>query len=520
LPLTSSAALDRAYDVCIVGAGPAGLACAFDCHDAGLKTLVLEAGGHNPIPGAPDILAADISDPAWHDPISIVAASALGGTSHWWGGRCVPLDAADFRDWPIAEADMAPWWEKAAAFLGARGVSESPAPAGFEKLARFDARRDESWGPERNMARRWRARLRSRAGPAIVRHARVTSLDIEAGRVTGLRVRTGALEKSVRADQIVLACGGLGVLRLLLLAQRTQPALFGGADGPLGRGYMGHLTGSISAITLAEPANVQAFACRMLDRGVYARRRLRPTEAALRAGPFNNIAFWLDNPSQARDNLAAFGRALATRLATIVGKNGRLGLHIGQFKHAPLSAVVGLSGAVFQFAYAKLNGGYPGAVDLIPDASGAWRLSYHGEQLRNLRNRVRLGEARDSLGLPKLAIDFEMTEADFESVLAAHEALDADLRESGLGALRFDAGRKETLEAIASAARDGYHQLGGAAMSTDPSAGVVNAQCRAHDVENLWIASSCVFASGGQANPTLTIVALARRIAATLAGHA
>ncbi|MCR6644934.1 MAG: GMC family oxidoreductase [Terricaulis sp.] len=318
----------------------------------------------------------------------------------------------------------------------------------------------------------------------------------------------------------MLACGGLGVLRLLLLAQHTQPALFGGADGPLGRGYMGHLTGSISAITLTDPAGAQAFACRMLERGVFARRRLRPTDAALRAEPFGNIAFWLDNPSEARNNVAAIARALATRLAALAGQNGQLGLHIRKFARAPISAAVGLSGAVFQLLYAKLSGGYPGAVDLIADASGAWRLCYHGEQMRNAHNRVRLHDARDSLGLPKLAIDFHMNDADFESVLAAHEALDADLRASGLGALRFDAGRAETRAAIASAARDGYHQLGGAAMSADPSAGVVNAQCRAHDVENLWIASSCVFASGGQANPTLTIIALARRLAAALAGRA
>ncbi|MCR6644935.1 MAG: FAD-binding protein [Terricaulis sp.] len=206
MPLTSSAALDHAYDVCIVGAGPAGLACALDCHDAGLKTLVLEAGGLNPVPGAPDILAAEISDPDWHDPIPIVAAAALGGTSHWWGGRCAPLDSADFRSWPITEADMAPWWEKAAAFLGAHGVSESPPPPGFEKLARFDALRDETWGPERNMARRWRARLRAKAGPVIVRHARVTGLDIDTGRVTRLNVRIDNAEKSVRANP---DCAGL-----------------------------------------------------------------------------------------------------------------------------------------------------------------------------------------------------------------------------------------------------------------------------------------------------------------------
>ncbi|HRO03339.1 MAG TPA: FAD-binding protein, partial [Terricaulis sp.] len=105
MPLTTPAALDSVYDVCVVGAGPAGLACAFDCHDAGLTTLLLEAGGENPVPGEPDILAAEILDEAWHDPTTITSAAALGGSTHWWGGRSIPLDPADFRFWPIAYED-------------------------------------------------------------------------------------------------------------------------------------------------------------------------------------------------------------------------------------------------------------------------------------------------------------------------------------------------------------------------------------------------------------------------------
>jgi choline dehydrogenase-like flavoprotein len=66
---------------------------------------------------------------------------------------------------------------------------------------------------------------------------------------------------------------------------------------------------------------------------------------------------------------------------------------------------------------------------------------------------------------------------------------------------------------VREAARDGYHQLGGAAMGLDAGEGVVDAECRTFGLDNLWIASSSVFPSGGQANPTLTIVALACRVA-------
>ena len=113
-----------------------------------------------------------------------------------------------------------------------------------------------------------------------------------------------------------------------------------------------------------------------------------------------------------------------------------------------------------------------------------------------------------------------MRDVDFEGVMRAHELLDQDLQTADAGRLRFDGPRGACLEQIAASARDGYHQLGGACMSADRREGVVDAQCRTHDLGNLWIAAGCVFPSSGQANPTLTIVALARRLAAALASDA
>ncbi|HRP10860.1 MAG TPA: GMC oxidoreductase [Terricaulis sp.] len=519
MPLTTPAALDSVYDVCVVGAGPAGLACAFDCHDAGLTTLLLEAGGENPVPGEPDILAAEILDEAWHDPTTITSAAALGGSTHWWGGRSIPLDPADFRFWPIAYEDMAPWWDKAADFLGSRSVHESPAPGAFAQLKEFDAVRDECWGPQLNMSRRWRARIRAADGPAILTHARVTALNIEARRVVSVSVRFGGAERSVRAKQFVLTGGGLGVLRLLLLAQRANSALFGGPNGPLGRCYMGHLTGSIAALAPADPNDAQAFACRKLEGGAYARRRLRPSAERAARGDIVNTAFWLDNAGigdPAHGDAAASAKFIAARIAALGRGEGALGPHIANVARAPVSAAAGLFNALYLLAYAKLSGGHPRATHLIPVKPGAWRLHYHAEQTRDGANRISLSEQTDSLGLPKLKIDFRMREADFEGVMAAHQALDADLRAVGAGALHFDGDRAHSLADIAASARDGYHQLGGASMSADPREGVADAQCRAHDVENLWLAAGAVFASSGQANPTLTIVALARRVAAQL----
>ena len=59
--------------------------------------------------------------------------------------------------------------------------------------------------------------------------------------------------------------------------------------------------------------------------------------------------------------------------------------------------------------------------------------------------------------------------------------------------------------------------MGTTRMHVDPAQGVVDADCRVHGIENLFIAGSSVFPTGGYANPTLTIVALAVRLADHLA---
>lgn len=513
MPLAPLSALESEFDVCVVGAGPAGLACAFDLHDAGLKVALLEAGGATPIPGEPDVRAAEITHPEFHDPVDIVAASALGGSTHWWGGRSIPFDAADFRFWPIAYDDMLLWWDKAADFLGSKSVSESAPPPAFQNLLRFDALRDECWGPELNMGKRWRQRIGAANGPAIVTHARVTGLEYESGRVTAVRVG----ERRVRAKRIVLTSGGLGALKLLLLLQRDHPALFSDA---LGRGYMGHLTGTIATIAPTNPADVAAFTTRPLGHDVFARRRLRPTPETITRDNIVNIAFWFENGGAGNPehgDATASARYLATRMMRFGRGEGALGPHVANVMRAPLSAASGLGSAAYLLAAARLTGRHPRQTKLTPAGANAWRLDYHAEQKPHADNRISLADTLDSAGLPKLKIEFRMLDEEIEAVVRAHELLDADLQQANAGKLIFSGDRADRIARVRAAARDGYHQLGGAIMSANAATGAVDTNLRTHTIENLYIAAGSVFPSGGQANPTLTIVALARRLAAHIA---
>jgi choline dehydrogenase-like flavoprotein len=513
------------FDVCVVGGGPAGLFCTLLLHQSGLRVLLLEAGGRVPIPGSPELLAGRLSDVNAHGPTDLVSAAALGGTSHWWGGRVVPFDPADFRTWPVSREELLPWYQKAAEMLGCPGALERPAPKGFDSLSDFDATHSEMWAHRRNLGRHWAHRLISPDGPALLLGARVVGMTREGSRIASLRVLIDGQQREAKANRFIIAGGGLASVRLMLAAQRKDPALFGGPGGPLGRGYMGHLTGSISDLVFERPADADAFGFQ--DGGRYfSRRRILPRIEAVNREDICNVAFWIEGPKNSdpsHGSAASSARFLAASAVRLMAGKRRpedltaLGPHMKIAASAPLSAVGGLSQAAWGLAMSRIarQGFRPRR---FPSAGGGgWRMVYHAEQKPDPENRIGLLDENDSAGMPKLDINFRFSEADAESVVRAHTLLDADLRASGAGSLRFTSKNMPPAVLVRTSARDGFHQLGGANMSVRPSDGVVDRNCDVHGLDNLSVISSCVFPTGGQANPTFTIMALAYRLSDRLA---
>jgi choline dehydrogenase-like flavoprotein len=254
---------------------------------------------------------------------------------------------------------------------------------------------------------------------------------------------------------------------------------------------------------------------------VRARRRILPRQETLGCDGGVNIAFWLENASNENpshgSSVASAKYVAARMLRALAGRGGDdapLKPHLDNIARAPVTAAWGLGRAGYLLAMTRITGRLPRPPLSVPSGAGLWRLDYHAEQKPDPANRVTLSTARrDSAGLPALHIDFRFRPHDIEPVLRAHEALDEDLRAAGAGRLILRGDRQACLEMIKSFARDGYHQLGGAVMSTDPAGGVVDPNLRAHDLENLYAVSGSALPSGGQANPTLTVVALARRLA-------
>jgi len=512
----------QGFDVCVAGAGPVGIAAALELSRRGMRTLLIEAGSKRSKRPQPNETGFDIGDDTFHAADQVTSATGLGGTSERWGGQCVELDDIDFeaRDyvahsgWPIAHEKIAPFYQRARALLSSNAGSERSEP---EPETDFPTSR-ESWTRIRNTARANRAELASSQNLFVALDARVKSLmfDPVEGRLHSMSIACRSGSYKVCADHYVLACGGRGNTRLLLNLQVAFPQLFGGSDGPLGRFYMGHIAGQIAQIEFSTKEHAARYLFRRTSNGTFVCNRFQPAPKLQRALELPNIAFW---PTNRR---AAFGEADAALSLLYLWNSRKSVVHQATWGEADRSRYynvlhnvlrnpLGATCSAMRLLHQKYSVAEPYVLLRRPDMR--YGLRYHGEQIPSSSNRAFLKPEQDADGQFKLEVSFRYLPQDFRGTLQAHLALDRWLQERKIGKLIFDAAPEGLEEHIAAQAKDGYHQIGLTRMGVDRKHAVVNHNCRVIDIANLYIAGPSVFATSGQANPTLPAVALAVRLA-------
>ena len=514
-------------DVCIVGSGPLGIAAALASEDLGLRVVVLEAGGIEPKNPPGPLAEAEIADASTHAPLKDAVAIAMGGGSWWWGGRCLPLDPVDFlpRDsikepgFPIALSEIEPHFPRAADILGCGPAQfTTQAPLWPDLGGGVSTTALERWTTMREMAKRHWARIERSQLITLCLHSEVKALEGGGTQIGAARVRGEGKETLVRARRFVLACGGLGVVRLL--ERRCRQAL-GAQVAALGHYYMGHLQGHIADIVLTNPGDASHLDFDLDESRTWVRRRITiDAETQIQEGVLN-IAFWLDNPPF-HDHRHRSGILSAVFLALLIRPIGRLLLpegirrmhldkqrpvvlaHLQNIALHPLSTL-GSAVRILRERYLE-KPRRPGF--LIRNGSGRYTLTYHAEH-----RPIRASTAHLSVDGTRLAVDLRFAPEDAASVVRAHELLDRSLRASGRARLDYTVAADNRTEAVLAQAFDGYHQIGLARMGLSPADSVVDGQCRVHGFDNLFIASTAVLPRSGQANPTFTACALAVRLA-------
>ncbi|MBV8629319.1 MAG: GMC family oxidoreductase [Silvibacterium sp.] len=526
---------EKNWEVCIVGTGPVGISLAMELERLGHEVLMLESGAADFDAATAADRRAEIVDPRRHAPMEIAACRALGGTSWTWGGRCVPYDDIDFMqrkfvpesDWPISHEEIRPWYRQACDYLLC-GDDTFEKPLARELTHGITAGFVERWATESRVILKHRERLEKSERIKVCLNSTVVDLDLgaEGSSVQSVVVATPNGNFRIRAGQVVLATGGVETTRLLLSVQRRWPKHFGGVGGPLGRYYMGHISGKIASIVLDDPSTINDYDFILDSNGSYYRRRFMLTSEAQVQNKLLNTAFWPDNPPF-YDPGHRSGVLSAVFLALAFPPTGRRllseGIRLAHTGPKPYPIAAHLYNAVLGAPRAALDvygilrdrfirkPKKPGF--LVRNQGGRYALHYHAEQIPNPDSRITLSGELDRYGMPRACIDLRYVDQDGESVIDSHRVLDTGLRANKIGRLEFWYTQEKLHERVMDQAADGYHQVGTTRMGTDPARSVVDSDLRIRGVDNLYVASSSVFPTSGQANSTLLAVAFAMRLA-------
>ena len=525
-------------DICIVGAGIAGITLALRLSDAGHAVMLLESGGEALEDDTQSLYEGEVADPALHSPAKTYRQRRLGGTSGIWGGRCVPYDASDFeqrpwiaeRGWPFGLGEMLPFYDESNRICEAGRFAytvEQAFPGGARPIiSRFHGKSFSDNTLERfscptDFGRRYRRRLADNNNLRVLLHANVTEIIASAsGRVEKVAVKTlRGRNFEATATRFVLATGGLEVPRLLLSSRTNHPAGIGNGYDWVGRTYMCHIAGTVGVIT-ARPGAVVSHGYEVSQEGIYCRRRFALKPAAQRALAIGNFVARLHHPRIPDPSHRTGFLSALFLMKPFISYEYRKRLHGDGFtspanmlRHLRNIALdpVDAAGTLLHWARKRTLAERKFPSIIVRPKSGVYSLDFNAEQEPNRDSRISLVSDRDQLGMQRIMIDWRHTAGDMRTVRRALRALASDLESSQAGSLQFKDAEVET-----STLRDGAyggHHIGTTRMAASSREGVVDPNCLVHGTRNLYIASSSVFPTSSQANPTLTITAMSLRLA-------
>jgi choline dehydrogenase-like flavoprotein len=500
-------------DVCIVGAGAAGITLAHELERHHTQVLILESGDLAPRVDTQRLYEGRSAGNPYYA-LDACRFRQLGGSTSQWGGWCRPLDAIDFekRDWvghsgwPFARHELQAHYARAQAICDLDrceyDATTSPDPGTPSLLERAGACFGETILQIRatRFGEAYRTLLRQSSNIHLLLNANVIEIVMDSENRNASSIRAATLSGNrfdVAAKWFVLAMGGIENARLLLASRGRRACGVGNEQDLVGRFFSDHLHVPLGLVRHVSARTSQVYQTQQ-HRGITIRRGFSLTDGYARRDQRLGFAVTLHNAHDPHDILslaqtpASYGsmRHLFTSLRS--GRWPEQGLH-----HARI--VSESVGEATISIYRKF----------VKPAPRTLMVGARAEQSPNRDSRVTLDDSHDRLGMPRVRLDWKTSAQDIDNIRACRELFARELR-SGitLVPLQQDGGR-DWRDLIAG----GAHHCGTTRMHPDPNQGVVDEHCRLHGVSNLFVAGSSVFPTTGWAPPTLTIVALAVRLA-------
>jgi choline dehydrogenase-like flavoprotein len=505
-------------DLCIIGAGAAGIAIAREFIGSPWRVLLLEGGGFHREQSSQQLYVGPSIGEPYYQPLDACRSRFFGGSTNCWVGMCAPLDEIDFEErpwiprsgWPISYNEVEP-------FLGRAHRLCSTGPCLYDSGAwdqiglhhrlfdpallrafvwHFNSRTqfDLSFG------KRFRGELKAASNIDVLLHANVTELltNDSGTAIEGAQFKTleGKAHR-VRARRFIVACGGIENARVLLASTRANPQGVGNAHGTVGRFFHEHLQLPCGMLVSREGGGEAFRYSRLYPLGGTA------CLPGLQLAPDAQIRHQTTNVSLSIDPLYDGESAL------IALQNLRLDFRARRISMDALKRLARVTARCYELAPEAWRRFVEG--DRPRGDPRRYIVFARSEQTPNPDSRVTLSRETDELGMRRAVLDWHTTAFDRSGIRLVASYAVGEFRRLGIG---------EIVQADWMAGSDwpddlvgGPHHMGTTRMSDDARSGVVDRNCQVHGVEGLYVAGSSVFPTGGHANPTLSILALALRLA-------
>jgi len=498
-------------DVCVIGAGAAGLYLVHRLAGAGLTVVALEAGGKTCESGAAIGIEPLFTGSEYGGALE-GRAFGWGGTTSKWGGLLVPHSECDLRD--DSDPASATWKhivqtvkERSNAVLSTLGLHGE---ADFFSLPRAvrgehaDLLHVRGLEPVAAKALPFQRRnliyLASRGvnqDATVYLNAVAAEWFVEPGaKGMGALRRVGAISRGgkklqVTAKCFVIAVGAIESARVLLEMDRATGERMFPRFAAIGDYLSDHLSCTIAEVHAEDRWKAATLFGPVFSRGCM--RSFRFIESS--TGPpaprnFAHFIFDIDN--------------VGFRLARDILH----GLQSGALPDVRITDVIEGIGGLSHLAYDR----YVKSILFIPRDTPA-HFQVDMEQVPDAANRVRLGEEIDRYGRPVAVVHWRVSERDREDIRLASQRLVAKWPEHAHGFPRLvpiDIGEAQFKP------HDAYHPVGTCRMGTGQGA-VAEHRLRVGGTENLYLLSTGLFPTAGTANPTFSMLCLGDALADRLA---
>lgn len=502
-------------ELCIIGAGAAGITLAREFIGSQVRVCLLESGG----------LEYDSNTQALADgqnvglPYFDLVATRLrffGGTTNHWAGICSPLSPIDFEKrtwvpysgWPITKIDLDRYYERA------QDICElGPYQYGSE-IWKHQGLKDPGFLPEKLVTKFWQVGPPTRFGRVyrdelvkannvtVILNANVANIQIDkqGGHVTrvDLKTLTGRVGE-VHAKKFVVCCGCIENARLLLVSNSITPNGLGNDRDLVGRFFMEHPGIPCGIVASDDDHDLADRYTKNFLNGVQYRAGIVAADLLQKEKKILHCCASVEIKADPEDG---------TKVAQQIWKDYKT---YGRLSDDLLDKVWQVAKDLDDVAYNIYRRFVLGKGVMSPIKY--LFLKAHLEQAPNPDSRVLLSGERDALGIRKIQLKWQLTELDKFTIRKLTEAIGLEFGRQNVGRVRIEEWLLTRDNTWPNNLRGEFHHMGTTRMADDPREGVVDKNCKVHGIRNLFIAGSSVFSTSGYVNPTLTIVALTLRLA-------